>query len=87
MLRREAILEFFGGLAPCVVAMEACGSAHHFGRQLVALGHEGETDPAGACETVPRRSLGTPRRYLGAAGSYVVARYNEPKLEFRLAVP
>jgi transposase len=34
------MLEFFGRLAPCVVAMEACGSAHHWGRQLVALGHE-----------------------------------------------
>ena len=40
-LRRGTMLEFFGRLAPCVVAMEACGSAHHWGRQLVALGHAG----------------------------------------------
>ena len=38
-LRRGTMLEFFGRLAPCMVAMEACGSAHHWGRQLVALGH------------------------------------------------
>ena len=38
-LRRGTKLEFFGWLAPRV-AMEACGSSHHWGRQLVALGHE-----------------------------------------------
>ena len=27
-LRRGGMLEFFGRLAPCVVAMEACASAH-----------------------------------------------------------
>ena len=27
-LRRAAVLPFFGRLEPCVVAMEACGSAH-----------------------------------------------------------
>ena len=43
-LRRGTMLEFFGRLAPCVVAMEACGSAHHWGRQLVALGHEVKRD-------------------------------------------
>ena len=36
-LRRETNLKFFGRLAPCVVAMGAYGSAHHWGRQLVAL--------------------------------------------------
>ena len=39
-LRRGTMLEFFGRLAPCLVAIEACSSAHHWGRQLVALGHE-----------------------------------------------
>ena len=38
-LRRGTMLEFFGRLGPCMVAMEACGSAQHWGRQLVALGH------------------------------------------------
>jgi len=39
-LRRGAVLEFFRRLPPCVVAMEACGSAHHWGREIAALGHE-----------------------------------------------
>jgi transposase len=38
-LRREQVLEFFAGKPACVVAMEACGSAHHWGRALGELGH------------------------------------------------
>jgi transposase len=38
-LRRKDVLPFFTSLAPCVVGMEACGSAHHWGRELIALGH------------------------------------------------
>jgi transposase len=30
----------FAELPPCVVAMEACSSAHHWGQALIALGHE-----------------------------------------------
>jgi transposase len=39
-LRRREVLGFFGRLAPCVVGMEACGSAHYWARELAALGHE-----------------------------------------------
>jgi transposase len=39
-LRRRELLAFFGKLPPCLVGMEACGSAHHWGRSLAALGHE-----------------------------------------------
>jgi transposase len=39
-LRRAKFLEFFAGLSPCLVAMEACGSAHYWARELAALGHE-----------------------------------------------
>jgi transposase len=39
-LRRHEALEFFARRAPSLVALEACGSAHWWGRQLVALGHE-----------------------------------------------
>lgn len=28
-LRRGQVLALFGGLQPCVVAMEACGGAHY----------------------------------------------------------
>ncbi len=38
-LRREKVLEFFAGKPACVVAMEACSSAHHWARELTRLGH------------------------------------------------
>ena len=55
-LRRRTMLEFFGRLAPCVVAMEACGSAHHWGRQLVALGHEVKLIPPAHVKPYVRRN-------------------------------
>jgi transposase len=39
-LRRAKFLEFFAGLSPYLVAIEACGSAHHWARELAGLGHE-----------------------------------------------
>jgi transposase len=38
-LKRAQMAEFFARLPACTVAMEACGSAHHWGRKLMALGH------------------------------------------------
>ncbi len=39
-LRRGQVLEFLRPLPPCVVAMEACGGAHHWARAIGKLGHE-----------------------------------------------
>jgi transposase len=39
-LRRREVLPFFASLPKCLIGMEACGSAHHWGRELSALGHE-----------------------------------------------
>lgn len=39
-LRRDQVLAFFSALAPCVVAMEACGGAHFWGREIGGLGHD-----------------------------------------------
>src|SRR5512133_644801 len=36
---RAKVLEYFGELPPCLVGIEACPSAHHWSRQLQALGH------------------------------------------------
>jgi len=38
-LRRAQVLAFFAAQPPCVVAMEACGGAHHWGREISRLGH------------------------------------------------
>jgi len=39
-LSRVQLLKFMGEQPPCVVAMEACASAHHWGRAIGDLGHD-----------------------------------------------
>jgi len=39
-LRRRQVLPFFKKLPGCLVGIEACATAHHWGRQLIELGHE-----------------------------------------------
>lgn len=39
-LNRSRLLEFFAKLPRCVVAMEACASAHYWGREIGKFGHE-----------------------------------------------
>ncbi|MBG6166873.1 transposase [Labrenzia sp. EL_195] len=38
-LRRSEVLPCFSALPPCLIGMEACASAQHWGRELIALGH------------------------------------------------
>src|SRR5262249_40019317 len=45
-LRRRQVIEFFAKLPSTQVGMEACGAAHHWGRELGALGHEVKLLPA-----------------------------------------
>jgi transposase len=39
-LSRSKLLIFFAERPPATVAMEACGTAHHWGRQLLGMGHD-----------------------------------------------
>ena len=39
-LRRAQVIPFFSKLPPCLVGMEACGTSHHWARELTRLGHE-----------------------------------------------
>jgi transposase len=39
VLRRDQLLRWTATLAPCVVAMEACGGAHYWARELTGQGH------------------------------------------------
>jgi transposase len=45
-LRRAQMIPFFAKLGPCLVGMEACGTAHHWAREIRALGHEVRLMPA-----------------------------------------
>jgi transposase len=38
-LKRGQVMAFFANLPPCLIGMEACGSAHYWARKLEALGH------------------------------------------------
>jgi transposase len=44
-LTRARMLPFFAKLAPCLVGIEACATAHHWARQLRAFGHEARLMP------------------------------------------
>lgn len=39
-LRRGEVEQFFAGLPPTVIGLEACGASHHWARVLEGLGHE-----------------------------------------------
>jgi transposase len=39
-LRRSQVAEFFVNLPPCLIGIEACGSAHYWARKLQSFGHE-----------------------------------------------
>jgi len=38
-LRRAQVLSFFEKLEPCLVGIEACGTSHHWAREISKLGH------------------------------------------------
>lgn len=39
-MARSAVMAFFSRVKPCLIGMEACGGAHHWARELAALGHD-----------------------------------------------
>ena len=38
-LRRMQVIDFFSRIPACLVGMEACGTAHHWAREISKLGH------------------------------------------------
>jgi transposase len=69
--KRRQVLAFFQKLPPCLVGIEACSSAHHWSRELEALGHtvrlmppayvkrhkNDTTDAEAICEPVTRPNM------------------------------
>ncbi|MDP5219898.1 IS110 family transposase [Ruegeria sp. 2205SS24-7] len=45
-IRRRQLLKFFETLPSCLVGIEVCGSAHHWARELSAIGHDVRLMPA-----------------------------------------
>ena len=54
-LRRKDVLAFFAQLPECLVGMEACGSAHHWARELIKLGHDARMMPPAYVKPYVRR--------------------------------
>ena len=60
-LRRAQVASFFEGLTPRLVGIEACASAHHWARELAALGHEVRLMPPAYVKAYVKRGRPTPR--------------------------
>jgi len=55
-LRRAQVLEYFRSLPPCLVGIEACATAHHWARELMALGHDVRLMPPGYVKPYVKRN-------------------------------
>jgi transposase len=55
-LRRSQFLDFFKKQPPALIGMEACGSAHYWGRELSKLGHEVRLMPASYVKAYVKRN-------------------------------
>jgi transposase len=54
-LQRPEVLAFFRSLPPCLVGIEACGTAHHWARAITELGHAVRLLPAGYVKPYVKR--------------------------------
>ena len=54
-LSRPKMREFFSRIEPCVVGMEACGSAHYWAREMRAMGHEALLMPPSSTKPYVKR--------------------------------
>ena len=55
-ISRAKVLAYFGELPPCLVGIEACPSAHHWSRELQALGHTVRLMPPSYVKAYLKRS-------------------------------
>ncbi|WP_127751681.1 IS110 family transposase [Devosia sp. 1566] len=55
-LRRSQVLPFFTKLPPCLIGIEACGTSHHWARELTKLGHEVRIMPPAYVKPYVKRS-------------------------------
>jgi len=54
--RRRQVIEFFGKIPSCLVGMEACGTAHHWARELAKLDHTVKLMPPSYVKGYVKRS-------------------------------
>ena len=55
-VRRNRLEALFEGIGPCLVGMEACATAHHWARRLIALGHQVKLMPPAYVKAYVKRN-------------------------------
>src|SRR5215204_1784534 len=82
-LRRHQVLTFFAAQPPCTVAMEACGSAHHWAREIGMLGHTVRLIPPAYVKPFVKRQKNnaTDAEAIGEAAQRPTMRFVAPKSE------
>jgi len=80
-LSRGQVLAFFADLPPCVVAMEACATAHYWAREIGALGHNVRLVPPAYVKPFVKRQKNdaADAEAIAEAASRPTMRFVEPK--------
>jgi transposase len=55
-VRRDRLVKLFESIEPCLIGMEACATAHHWARQLTALGHQVKLMPPAYVKAYVKRN-------------------------------
>ncbi|MFW2590023.1 IS110 family transposase [Sagittula sp. SSi028] len=80
-LSRGQVLAFFADLPPCVVALEACATAHYWAREIGALGHNVRLVPPAYVKPFVKRQKNdaADAEAIAEAASRPTMRFVEPK--------
>ncbi len=80
-LSRGQVLAFFADMPPCVVAMEACATAHYWAREISALGHTVRLVPPAYVKPFVKRQKNdaSDAEAIAEAASRPTMRFVEPK--------
>ena len=70
-LQRPEVLAFFKGLSPCLVGIEACGTAHHWAREIQALVGHCTLSPADYSCALTSFGIGYDRRSQDGSDGFV----------------